>query len=61
MAITQDLDQDGSIVSGMESEEFDVIVVGGGAAGIGVGVSLLHAGVENFLIVERESLSLIHI
>ena len=55
MAITQYLDQDGSIVSGMESEEFDVIVVGGGAAGIGVGVSLLHAGVENFLIVERES------
>ena len=55
MAITQGLDQDDSIVSGMESEEFDVIVVGAGAAGIGVGVSLLHAGVENFLIVERES------
>ena len=31
MAITQDLDQDDSIVSGMEFEEFDVIVVGAGA------------------------------
>lgn len=31
----------------------DVIVVGAGAAGIGIGVSLLQAGVEDFLIVDR--------
>ena len=31
----------------------DVVVVGGGAAGVGVGVALTHAGVENFMILER--------
>lgn len=31
----------------------DVIVVGAGAAGVGVGVALKHAGVEDFLIVDR--------
>jgi cation diffusion facilitator CzcD-associated flavoprotein CzcO len=32
---------------------FDVIVVGAGAAGIGVGVALKHAGIENFAILDR--------
>ncbi|MEM7585020.1 MAG: NAD(P)/FAD-dependent oxidoreductase [Acidobacteriota bacterium] len=32
---------------------FDVIVVGGGAAGVGVSVALLHAGIDNFMILER--------
>jgi thioredoxin reductase len=32
---------------------YDVVVVGGGAAGIGVGVALRHAGIENFVILER--------
>ena len=31
----------------------DVIVIGGGAAGVGVGVALKHAGIENFVILER--------
>lgn len=31
----------------------DVVVIGGGAAGIGVGVALKHAGIENFVILER--------
>ncbi|MEM6655281.1 MAG: NAD(P)-binding domain-containing protein, partial [Planctomycetota bacterium] len=31
----------------------DAIVVGAGAAGVGVGVALKHAGVEDFLIVDR--------
>ena len=31
----------------------NVIVVGAGAAGIGLGVALLHAGVEDVLIVDR--------
>ena len=31
----------------------DVIVVGGGAAGIGVSIALRHAGIENFAVVEK--------
>jgi len=37
------------------SKEFDVIIIGAGAAGIGVGIALQHAGVENFLIVDRDT------
>lgn len=37
------------------SKEFDAIIIGAGAAGIGVGISLQHAGVENFLIVDRDT------
>ena len=33
--------------------EYDVIVVGGGAAGLGVGIALRHAGIENFVVLER--------
>ena len=32
---------------------FDAIIVGGGAAGVGVAVALRHAGIENFLVFER--------
>ena len=38
-----------------ESEEYDVIIVGAGAAGVGVAIALVHAGVENFLIVDRDT------
>ena len=38
-----------------DTEEFDVIIVGAGAAGVGVGIALLHAGVENFVIVDRKT------
>lgn len=31
----------------------DAIVIGAGAAGIGVGVALKHAGIENFAILDR--------
>lgn len=34
---------------------YDVIVIGGGAAGIGVSVALQHAGIEKFVVLERES------
>lgn len=34
-------------------ESYDVIVIGGGAAGIGVSIALRHAGVENFIVLER--------
>lgn len=32
---------------------YDVIVVGGGAAGIGVSVALQHAGITNYVVLER--------
>ncbi|MBA60904.1 MAG: monooxygenase [Planctomycetaceae bacterium] len=38
----------------MNTSEYDVIVVGGGAAGLGVGVALRHAGIDNFIVVERQ-------
>ena len=31
----------------------DAVVVGAGAAGIGVGVALKHAGIDNFLVIDR--------
>ncbi len=37
----------------MSQTTYDVIIVGGGAAGIGVAVALKDAGVENFLVIER--------
>jgi len=36
----------------MTRQVYDVIVVGGGAAGIGVAVTLKDAGLENFLVLE---------
>ena len=32
---------------------YDVIVVGAGAAGIGVGITLQHVGIEKYVIVDR--------
>lgn len=34
---------------------YDVIIVGAGAAGVGVAISLAHAGIESFLLVDRET------
>ncbi|MEM7625737.1 MAG: NAD(P)/FAD-dependent oxidoreductase [Planctomycetota bacterium] len=34
---------------------YDAIVVGGGAAGVGVAVALKDAGIENFLVLERHA------
>ena len=34
---------------------YDVVVVGAGAAGIGVAVALRHAGIENFVVCERHT------
>ena len=38
-----------------QSHLFDTVVVGAGAAGVGVAISLVHAGVENFLVIEKNS------
>ena len=35
---------------------YDVLIVGGGAAGIGVAVALKDAGLENFLVLERHQI-----
>jgi len=35
---------------------YDVIVVGGGAAGVGVSIALKQAGIENTLIIERQTI-----
>ncbi|MEE2642621.1 MAG: NAD(P)/FAD-dependent oxidoreductase [Planctomycetota bacterium] len=35
------------------SQTLDAIVIGGGAAGVGVSIALRHAGIENFLVLER--------
>ena len=34
---------------------YDVVVVGAGAAGVGVAVTLKHAGIENFVVTERRT------
>ena len=34
---------------------YEVVVVGAGAAGVGVAVALKHAGIENFVICERHT------
>lgn len=36
---------------------YDVAVVGAGAAGVGVAVTLIHAGVDNFVALERRGVS----
>ena len=37
------------------SQEYDTIVIGAGAAGIGAAIALMHAGVEKFFVVDRET------
>jgi putative flavoprotein involved in K+ transport len=34
---------------------YDVVVIGAGAAGVGVSIALRHAGIENFVVLERNS------
>ena len=35
------------------TRSFDVVIVGAGAAGLGLGVTLRHLGIENFAILDR--------
>ena len=41
------------MTSSQEPKVFDVVVVGAGAAGVGVSVALQDAGIENFIVLER--------
>jgi len=34
---------------------YDVVVIGAGAAGVGVAITLKHAGIEDFLVLDRRS------
>ena len=34
---------------------YDVVVVGGGAAGVGVAITLMHAGIENYVVLARHT------
>ena len=34
-------------------QQYDVVVIGGGAAGVGVAIALSHAGVKNFVVLDR--------
>ena len=38
-----------------QDDLLDVVIVGAGAAGVGVSVALAHAGIENFVALERHS------
>lgn len=38
-----------------DNKVYDAIIVGGGAAGVGVAIPLKHAGIENFLVLERRT------
>ena len=39
-----------------KTKKYDVVVIGGGAAGVGVSVALQHAGIENFVLLERHTI-----
>lgn len=40
-------------MTGTREHIYDVVVVGGGAAGVGVAVALKHAGIKDFAVLER--------
>lgn len=44
-----------SVTRRVEGKPHDVVIVGGGAAGIGAAVPLLHAGVEDVLVIDRHA------
>ena len=43
------------IGAGSSEIVYDVVVVGAGAAGLGAAVALKHAGIENFIVCERQT------
>ena len=34
-----------------DAETYDVVIVGAGAAGVGVAIAVQHTGIENYLLV----------
>ncbi|MEM7233642.1 MAG: NAD(P)/FAD-dependent oxidoreductase [Planctomycetota bacterium] len=43
------------MLTGRNLKPYDVVVVGGGAAGVGVSIALKHAGIKNFVVLERQT------
>ncbi|MEM8678215.1 MAG: NAD(P)/FAD-dependent oxidoreductase [Planctomycetota bacterium] len=43
------------MTTALGKKPYDVVVVGGGAAGVGVAIALTHAGIENFAVLERHT------
>ncbi|MEO1498351.1 MAG: NAD(P)/FAD-dependent oxidoreductase [Planctomycetota bacterium] len=41
------------MMAGTDVRILDAVVVGAGAAGVGVGVALRHAGIENYVVIDR--------
>lgn len=39
-----------------KKKSYDVVVIGGGAAGVGVSVALQHAGIDDLMILERQEI-----
>lgn len=38
-------------------EKFDTVIIGAGAAGVGLGTTFRHFGIQNFLIVEKDEVA----
>lgn len=38
-----------------DSDVYDVVIVGAGASGIGVAIAIQHAGIENYVVVDRDT------
>ena len=46
--------ENGAIDSEVNPGPYDVIIIGAGAAGVGVAIALQHTGIENYLLVDRK-------
>ena len=53
-------DVNGIKKEGKSSNVYDAIIVGAGAAGIGVAITLQHVGIENFIVVDRDTICLLY-
>ena len=53
--IEEDVQNGKSRIIEVGGEPFDVIIVGAGAAGVGVAIALGQAGIENILLVDRDT------
>ena len=46
---------EGNLGSTDANEPFNVIIVGAGAAGIGAAIAVQHTGLENYIVVDRDT------
>ena len=55
MAIPNEKKPHKSLEQKQATRLYDTVIVGAGAAGVGMAIALMHVGVENYLIIERNS------